>query len=185
MQRLIKDPDVRMLATIASTLKDDYVRTGLGDPWAGSPFAWIRTRPSRQRGKIVEQIVAGWCAAKGLDVTSSGDAEADRIIAGRRVEIKGSTLWKSGVYKVQQIRDQNYEFVVCLGISPFDAHCWVISKDILRQHVIGHTPRHTGRGGTDTFWLSFTVSTPPAWLATCGGRLASAYKILSRWQPKR
>lgn len=174
-----------MLATIASTLKGDYVREGSNDPWVGSPFAWIRMRPSRQVGKIGEQLVAGWCAAKGFDVTSSGDSEADRVIAGRRVEIKTSTLWGNGVYKFQQIRDQNYEFAICLGISPFDAHCWVISKDVLRRHVIGHTPQHTGKGGTDTFWLSFEASNPPEWLAPCGGRLAAAYEIMREWQARR
>jgi len=96
-----------MLACIAGTLKSDYVLEGAADPWAGSPFAWIRTRPSRQVGKIGEQLVAGWCAAKGLDVVATGDAQADRVIAGRRVEIKFSTLWASGGYTFQQIRDQN------------------------------------------------------------------------------
>ncbi|PKO20737.1 MAG: hypothetical protein CVU38_18545 [Chloroflexi bacterium HGW-Chloroflexi-1] len=129
MQYQIKNPEVLLLASIASTLKGDHVREGAADPWAGSPFAWIRTRPSRQVGKIGEQLVAGWCAAKDLDVVSSGDSQADRVIAGRRVEIKFSTLWESGVYKFQQIRDQDYDFAICLGISPFNAHCWVI-KDL-------------------------------------------------------
>lgn len=105
MEYRIEDPYVRLLASVAAPLRGDYVREGAADPWAGSPFAWIRTRPSRQVGKIGEQLVAGWCAAKGLDVVSSGDAQADRVIAGRRVEIKFSTLWESGVYKFQQIRD--------------------------------------------------------------------------------
>lgn len=160
-------------------MQGDYPGHGPADPWQGSPFAWIRTRPSRQRGKIGEQLVAGWCAAKDLDVVRSPDAEADRIIAGRRVEIKFSTLWESGVYAFQQIRDQNYEYAICLGLSPFDAHCWVISKRVLRQHVIHHTPQHTGRGGTETFWLHFQVAAPPAWLRSCGGRLADAYRILT------
>ena len=184
MQYEIEDPEVQMLATIASTLRSDYDEAP-DDPWTGSPFAWIRTRPSRQRGKIGEQLVAGWCAAKGLDVTSSRDSEADRVIAGRRVEIKFSTLWKSGIYKFQQFREQDYEFAICLGISPLDAHCWVISKEVLRQYVIGHTPQHTGRGGTDTFWLSVKPAEPHPWLAACGGRLAAAYEILRRWQDTR
>jgi len=40
--------------------------------------------------------VEGLCKAMGLDVKSSGDSEADLIIAGRRVEVKFSTLWESG-----------------------------------------------------------------------------------------
>jgi len=178
MPQRITDPDVQLLASLAGALRADYVREGERDLWRDSPFAWIRSRPSRQRGKIGEQLVAGWCAAKGLDVTSVGDSEADRIIAGCRVEIKFSTLWRSGVYKFQQIRDQDYKYVICLGVSPFDAHCWVISKELLRRHVIGHTPQHTGRGGTDTFWLSVRVEKPPEWLSQCGGTLASAFEIL-------
>jgi hypothetical protein len=185
VQNQIHDPEVRILATIAGTLKSDYVREGSDDPWAGSPFAWIRTRPSRQVGKIGEQLVAGWCAAKGLDVTRSSNSEADRIIAGKRVEIKFSTLWESGIYKFQQLRDQDYDFAVCLGISPFDAHCWVISKAVLCQYVIGHTPQHTGKGGTDTFWLSIQATAPPAWLKPCGGSLAAAYEIMRKWQARR
>lgn len=177
----ITDPEVRLLATIAGTLKDDYL--GKEDKrWEESPFGWIKFRPSSQKGKIAEQLVAGYCAAKGLDVVSSPDTDADRVIAGRRVEIKSSTLWQSGIYKFQQLRDQNYEFAVCLGISPFDAHCWVIAKAALYEHVIGHTPQHTGIGGTDTFWISVTVSQPPEWLRSCGGRLADAYRIMRRWQ---
>ena len=176
----IRDPDVQLLAGLASTLKEDYCRDE-ADPWAGSPFAWIRSRPSRQVGKIGEQLVSGWCAAKGLDVVASPDSEADRIIAGRRVEIKFSTLWRTGVYKFQQLRDQDYDYAICLGIAPFDAHCWVISKDLLLAHVIGHLPQHTGKGGTDTFWLSVRPEDPPSWLRPCGGRLSEAFLVLAGW----
>lgn len=176
----IGDADVRMLASFAATLEPDYVDVEAQQAWEGSPFAWIRSRPSRQKGKIGEQLVAGWCAAKGFDVVRSPDPEADRIIQGRRVEIKFSTLWKSGVYKFQQLRDQNHEYAICLGVSPFDAHCWVISKTVLRRHVIGHTPQHMGRRGSDTAWLSFSVDEPPPWLQRCGGRLAQAARIIAK-----
>lgn len=181
MKKTITDPDVRMLASIAATLKGDYVQTGAEDPWAGSPFAWIRTQASRRRGRIGEQLIAGWCAAKGLDVIGSRDQESDRIINRRRVEIKFSTLWGTGVYKFQQLRHQNYEYAVCLGIAPFDAACWVLSKKILRSHVLGHTPQHAGRSGKDTFWLSVKAEEPPSWLRDCGGTLAAAYEIIRNW----
>lgn len=182
MPRHITDPDVLLLALLAATLRKDYLKEGEKDPWEGSPFAWIRTCPSRQVGKIGEQLVAGWCAAKGLDVSASKGTAADRVIAGRRVEIKFSTLWKSNVYKFQQIRDQEYDYLVCLGVSPFDAHCWVISKTLLYCHVIGHTPQHTGRTGKDTFWISVSPASPPGWLRKSGGRLAAAYRIMQKWQ---
>ena len=94
---VIKDPDVRMLASIAETLRGDYVDREQEDLWAHSPFDWIRRTSSRRKGKIGEQLVAGWCAAKGFSVSASGDSEADRVIAGFRAEIKLSTLGKRRV----------------------------------------------------------------------------------------
>ncbi len=146
--RDIKDSEVRILASISTTLQVDYAADDLA--WVGSPFAWIKTRPSRQVGVIGEKLVAGWLAAKGFDVTRSPDSEADRVVQGARAEIKFSTLWKSGVYKFQQLRDQDYRFVICLGVSPFDAHCWVIPKDVVLVHWgagDGIESQHGGKKG--------------------------------------
>lgn len=173
----ITDPDVRILVGISETLRGDYTKED--DAWAGSPFAWIKSHVSRTRGKIGEQLVAGWCAAKGLDVTRATSSEHDRVIGGHKVEIKFSTLWKSGTYKFQQIRDQDYELAICLGVAPFDARCWAIPKDVLRAHVIGHTGQHGGSSGTDTAW----ISTPPDgldWMQEWGGSLAEAFQVLQR-----
>ena len=170
----IRDPEVQALALLASILRPEYEKRD--DPrWAQSPFVWILARPSRQRGKIGEQLVAGWCAMKNLSVAPSRSCEADRVIQGRRVEIKFSSLWQNGNYNFQQIRDQDYEFLICLGIAPFDAHCWVIPKQLAWES----TPvQHGGRGGTDTHWLMFPAAEPPQWLLPYGGTLAEALERL-------
>ena len=175
MNRAITDPHVKLLASIATVLQGDYVDD---DEWAGSPFAWIKSRPSRQRGKIGEQLVSGWCAAKDMSVGPSRDSQADKVIQGRRVEIKFSTLWKTGVFKFQQVRDQDYELLICLGLAPFDARCWVIPKAVLYDYVIDHTPQHAGAAGRDTFWISFRPEDPPPWIQNYGGSLAQAFRIL-------
>jgi len=174
----ITDPEVRDLALYAALLRDEYVKDE-PDPWRDSPFGWIKTRPSRQVGAIGERLVAAWCAAKDFDVVKSPDSEADRLIEGHRVEIKFSTLWRGGGYKFQQIRDQNYDCVFALGISPFDAHAWVIPKAVLKRHVIGHMGQHTGAGATDTSWLPVKVGEEPEWLTECGGSLAQAHDLLA------
>ena len=180
MATQIQDPEVRRLATVASVLSDDYRIAN--DPWAGSPFAWLKNIPSsRTRGKAFEDIVERWCAAAGLRVAPSRDSDADRIIAGRRTEIKGSTLWKGGTYTFQQIRDQNYHIIVCLGISPFDAHCWVIPKnDVMALRDKGLiTPQHGGRRGSDTLWINgVNPSNPPNWLRPYGGTLNEGFARL-------
>lgn len=176
MSGQISDPDVLILASLATALKQDYIQEGQVDPWAGSPFAWIKTQRSRRIGKIGEQLVSGWCAAKGFDVVRSPDSDADRIIAGRRVEIKFSTLWETGSYTFQQLRNQNYDYAICLGLSPFQAHCWIIPKDVILERL---PPQHGGAAGRDTRWLqNMNPSRPPEWLAPYGGSLHQAFTVL-------
>lgn len=173
-----RDPEFDLLASIAATLKNDYIREGIADPWAGSPFAWILSGPSsRQKGAIGERLIAEWCAKNGLDVIKSEHSDADRIIGGRKMEIKFSTLWKDGKYVFQQIRDQDYEYAIFLGISPNRAHCWVIPKGVLMENFRG---QHAGREGKDTSWFAFPPDRPLAWLYGHGGTLEDALQILQR-----
>lgn len=175
----ISDPEVLALAAIAAALEPDYA-TPMDDPWSGSPFKWIKAQPSRTVGAIGESLVAGWSAAKGFDVVRSPNSQADRVIQGHRIEIKFSTLWKNGGYKFQQIRNQEYDFLFCLGVSPFDAHAWFIPKDVLLTRVIGHMGQHTGAAGADTAWLGFDVGHEYEWMKPYGGRLSDVRRLIER-----
>jgi len=174
----LSDPDVGALAGLSRELQGDY-KTDV-DPWTGSPFAWIKSQQSRRRGKIGEQLVSGLLALRDFDVVRSPDSEADRVINGMRVEIKFSTLWDSKIYKFQQVRDQNYVVMFCLGVSPFNAHAWAVPKVALLEHAIGHLGQHGGAGGRDTAWLSFPPDNPYPWISPYGGRLRDAIQVLRR-----
>jgi len=176
-------PDFNLLASAANFIKPEFERDQ--SAWAGSPFEWILNLPSGSKGKLGKRLVYQWCAIKGLSIGSSPDSEADMLVNGHRVEIKFSTLWQEGIYNFQQIRDQNYEYAVCLGISPFEAHCWVVSKKILRKNVIGHLGQHTGSAGQETAWFAVNPKSPPDWLAPCGGTLDLAYKVLKSLSSKK
>lgn len=178
MKQEIVDPDVQILAGLSTALQPDYAPPAT-DPWEGSPFRWILGMPSRRKGAIGEALVAGWCAAKGFDVIRARNSDADRIIHGHRVEIKMSTLWTNGGYRFQQIREQDYDYCLCLGISPFDAHAWLLPKDILREYVIGHMGQHTGAAGGDTAWLGFRVDKPYAWMEPYGPRLGQVARLIA------
>jgi len=177
MTHKIVDPDVQILAALSGTLAPDYARAA-DDPWVGSPFEWILKVPSRTKGAIGEALVAGWAAAKGYDVLRSRNSDADRIINGHRIEIKMSSLWASGGFKFQQIRDQDYDYCLCIGISPFDAQAWLLPKPLLRERVIGHMGQHTGAQGTDTAWLGFPGNSPYDWMAPYGERLGDVARLL-------
>jgi hypothetical protein len=171
----------------AQTLKADYAARA--DRWAGSPFAWIKTLPSRTIGTVGEKLVSGFLASKGFDVTRSPDSEADRLVNGARVEIKFSTLWDAGFYKFQQLRDQNYAFAILLGVSPMDAHCWVVSKQRLLsqrgQPGSGLESQHGGRAGSETAWLSIEPGKVPLWLNDCGGRLSEVSNLVACYSGRK
>jgi hypothetical protein len=177
------DSDFKLLASAAEFIKPEFEKDR--KIWEGSPLEWVLNLPSSSKGKLGKRLVYQWCAVKGLSTGSSPDSEADMLVNGHRVEIKFSTLWQGGIYAFQQIRDQNYEYAVCLGISPFEAHCWVISKKILKKYVIGHMGQHTGSTGQDTAWFPVNPKSPPDWLAECGGTLDQAYLVLKSLSNKR
>lgn len=181
----IHDPDARIVAGLAAMLQPEY-ELGEADPWRGSPFEWIQRLPSRRKGAIGESLIAGWAATKGFDVAKPANSDADRVIHGHRIEIKYSNLWADGgIYKFQQIRNQEYDYCVCMGLSPWDVHGWIFSKADLMGPIDpvgrpGLVPQHGGASGLDTRWLSFRAQEPPGWVASHGGRLGDVARFLTR-----
>ena len=178
---MITDPDVQLLAGLAMDLKSEY-QTEEDLSWSHSPFGWIRKEPPRRKGAIGEKLVAGWCAARDINVLRSPDVEADRIFEGFRTEIKFSTLWRDHqIYKFQQIRDQDYQLLVCLGISPFTAHAWVFEKEFVVSSIgllEGLSHQHGGAEGRDTAWLSVSPTDVHPWMNAYGGDLRTAMRRL-------
>jgi hypothetical protein len=136
------------------------------DPWAGSPFEWIMRLPSRRRGKAGEILVEAWLRRLGFQVDRPLSGDHDRLVNGRKTEIKFSTLWAGGDYVFQQLRDQDYELLVLAAVSPAAAHGWVVPKAVGIKRSI---PQHGGARGSDTRWLRFRASARPPWLAEFGG----------------
>lgn len=176
-------PDFELMASLAKFIRNDL--EGQSVAWESSPFSWVLQLPAAKKGKLGKQLIYQLCAIKGLAVEKSSDSEADMMINGHRVEVRFSTLWESGVYKFQQIRDEDYEYSVCLGISPFDVHCWVLSKEILERYVIGHLGQHTGSNSKETAWITVNPITPPEWISPYGGTLNEAFSVLKKLGRKR
>ncbi|HYD93258.1 MAG TPA: hypothetical protein VEB18_02265 [Candidatus Paceibacterota bacterium] len=164
------------LTAISGKLQNEY-ESVQGASWEGSPFAWIiRRRSSRQRGKIGEELVTEWCKENGLRVERCPDSDADCLIEGKRVEIKFSTLWEGGSYRFQQLRDQNYDYLLCLGVSPFTVHAWIMKKSEIPFDMLKH--QHKGKQGLDTWWFSVTPGKEPEWLKQHGGTLEDVLTVL-------
>lgn len=152
--------------------------------WEGSPFEWIANARPATAGAIGVAIVSEWARSIGFRVGKSRDKEADMTIESKRAEVKLSTAWASGEYKFQQLRDQNYDFAVCLGLSPRSSHCWVIpKKDLMRLWKKDGEIRGQHCGGNrdgDTAWLSVHPATPQPWILKYGGSMEDASSCLRR-----
>jgi len=163
------------LESVSVRLEQEYLAQE--DPaWGTSPFGWIKAQPSRRVGTIGERLVDEWLTARGFAVTRCPDSDADRLVNGKRVEIKFSTRWATGGYVFQQLRDQQYEIAILLGLSPGEGHCWVVSKaDLMKKWGTPDLPhQHGGQAGKDTVWLSIDPSNPPGWIQGCDGSLDAA-----------
>lgn len=171
----ITPPDFEMLASLAMYIRNDIeVQT---EVWESSPFSWVTQLPAAKKGKLGRNLIASWCAAKGLTIAYPKDTKANLIINGYRIATKFSTLWSEGSYKFQQIRDAGYDYLICLGISPSDAHCWVFNRDYIVDKA---KPQHKGAD----FFLTINPEKLPDWACIGGGRLDEAYHILKNLKKK-
>lgn len=174
-----RDELLSLLAEISSNLEAS--RSPEDREWAQSPFGWLRQLPSRARGATGENLITDWCEALGYTVEPAGVSDADRLIEGRRVEIKLSTLWANGRFKFQQIRDQDYEIMICIGLTPRleDVAIWIIPKQILMTRPDGVSGQHGGAGAVETLWLDVRVGDPPQWMARWGGDVVQAEAVMA------
>lgn len=170
--------DFEMLAATAAYLQEKLQEKS--DIWEGSPFEWVLQLPARQKGALGRRLVTSWCASKDLYMERPKDKEAkdtsETLVIGEiKLSIKFSTLWNNGKYNFQQIRSDGYDYVLCFGISPTQAHCWVLE----RNYAISHAkPQHKSE-----YWISFNPKSPPNWLQGHGGTLDQAYEVLKKLQP--
>jgi len=151
--------------------------------WIGSRFEQLRALPLSERRVAGRQFAVGWLAARGFNVTRCGDSDADRIVEGKRVVVRFSALSERGGYRFRPFTDQNYELAVLCGVSPCDAHCWVIPKaDVLRLWKVDHeiSSQHGGAKGSDTAWIDVPLRNPPVWLNAYGGTLSDGILVLSK-----
>ncbi|MEW6285980.1 MAG: site-specific DNA-methyltransferase [Chloroflexota bacterium] len=141
------------------------------NPWENSPFEWIVRLPARKKGKVARQLIASWLESKGIACELAGNSSETLLINGHRFAIKFSTIWEKGFYKFQQLRAGGYEYAICLGISPFNAHCWIIEKNLAIKNA---KKQH----GTE-YWLTISPNNS-GWAQQFGGDLEFAYKILRK-----
>jgi hypothetical protein len=87
--------------------------------------------------------------------------------------------WEKGIIKFQNIRDIDFEHILCFAIYPNDAYAWIIPKTevwlngAIRKDRTGITSQHKGADA----WIHIDPSSPHNWLKPFGGTIAQAMKV--------
>lgn len=146
--------------------RQDEATIAAREAWIGSPFEKLVQLSSKAKGALGEDVVEGLMNNFGFQVDKPESSEHDRIINGHKVEIKMSTLWEEGKLQFSQIRDQDYEFIIFLGIEPHNTSLWILPKAVA---VELSTPQHGGATANETRWYGFQADEVPAVLSQYGG----------------
>lgn len=166
--------DFLMLASTASYLQQEL--EDINDFWKDSPFEWILQLPPRSKGKLARKLVSSWCINNGLQIEKTNESSETLIINGVHYAIKFSTLWKSRIYQFQQIKMDGPDKILCFGISPFEAHCWILEKE---KVIIHGKKQHKGARDAE-YWIEIDPLTPEDWVLDSGGSLSKAIKYIKK-----
>ena len=160
--------------------------------WKDSEFKWVKDicLPI-QRGDISKQFLFKLIKYGNFQsVEEVGSSRKNLIsINDVRIQVKASLLWgkggRSSAYKFQQIRDDDYKILICFGLSPHSAHCWVIEKSSIIDSDGNWLEGRIGKQHSkDSRWLGINPDSVPIWLKPLGGDLDKALEVLKETMRK-
>lgn len=144
------------------------------DPYLNSPAKLFKDMSSKKKGAAFEKLVQEILTESGYQVQKpKGTTEYDRLVNGKRLEIKGSLGWiTDGIishYRFQQIRrGQEYDIILFLFITPDEVILKGCTKDVAMDHLDykdedGNYP-HNQHGGKTKNSGTFFIDTLPGQL---------------------
>ena len=131
--------------------------------WHGSMYEWILSLPPATKGKIGRDLVARLCQ-EHLEMSVRKN-KTFLIVNKKKISVKFSMLWESGIYNFEQLKE-DCDYFFLLGISPSDVHAWVIPSKLHDEFDIQHSSKSK--------WLPIKPNdrtTWPDYLKKAGGQL--------------
>ena len=156
----------------------DYTQKQKINPYQGSPMKMYQDLSSKAKGAAFEYLITEILNTNGFTVEKpKKSTDYDRLINGKKVEIKGSLGWVTNGeishYRFQQLRSsQDYEIVLFLFITPEGielkgATKETVMKKLAYQDEEGFWP-HNQHGGkrvnSGTFCLDVTSVDAADWM---------------------
>ena len=132
--------------------------------------------PSGSRGARAKKIVLEFLSKHGFRVDEERKrGHYDGIINEKNIIIRFSTIWKKGKghYAFQQIKEGNWCYLLCIGMSSSDDHLWIMSHEDMDK-IPG---QHTGMEAKETRCIRISPKeTKPDYLE--GGTLEEGLKAI-------
>lgn len=130
--------------------------------YEGKKFEGFKNLPPSQKGKVGEAWCENVMEALGYTVESPINKNHDRIINGRKAEIKSSTLNNNTEkFSFLQIRPaQDYEYMILQAFLPGELRMFEIEKEEIKVLISEGTikPQHGGKeGNSGTFMWYPTI----------------------------
>jgi hypothetical protein len=166
--------------------KKEAIRRG----WENSPLQFIATGlQPKQKGDLLEVTIDEFCKTRNIPCVSSelANDDWDRKIYGVPVEIKLAVEGKTGSYVVNQVRDQNYDYLLVFCIAPAvdDIHgyfFYLIDKSIAWENSRGQHGKAKDKHGKfqekDTKNFVISLSDNKQWYNSY--RIDSLAEVLKR-----
>lgn len=115
----------------------------------GSQFGFILEYDQKQRGRMGELFVEMLAKDLGFYVEKSGKGHGDTKINGFHVEVKFARQSENCGFLVNQIRDQDYAYIVLVVMTPHKIELYTVPKSamMLLDNVKG---QHGGKEAIET-----------------------------------
>lgn len=163
----------KTLVKITDSLIAKYPAT---KEWDDSSFNWMRGLPPASKGAIGRDIGSGLLFAYGF---TPGANRYELRVNGQGVLVRVATKWKENTVKFQNIRDIQFDHVLCIALYPKKAYAWLIPKEEIWVKGAVRTgrselkPQHKGADA----WLTVDPIGVPAWLEPYGGTIEDMIKV--------
>jgi len=153
------------MTNLKSYINPDLLNKEEIDPrWLESPFINLKRLKAKQAGARYEQVSESILTGLGYNVQKPLSSDHDRIINGKKTEMKGSMMTKAkkdGIFSFLQIRpDQDYEQIL-FTVFDFDSvKMYFMDKDTINKKIEEgiFKKQHGGNKGTSrTFSYNGTI----------------------------
>lgn len=150
--------------TLAASITHLQAELEQEDAWSNSPFAWVQRLPEPQRNIAGVALIAAWCQSKGLVLGPGGVLTINgcNVLASFAMLVEGAYLF--------QLPQKDFDYLLCFGISPKQAHGWILSHNEVLRYAHGQS--------TKFFTLDIRPENPPTWLDHTDGSFDHVLIIL-------